>query len=75
MEKYYQCGREQIPLNEDIIQSLRNNKEFSKLHRVLGTMLFIKWLYISNFISHEDYSKMSPLSNFISHRDYNVIGS
>ena len=41
MEKYYQCGRDSSPLNEDTIDSLRNNKRFAQIQSVLGTPLFL----------------------------------
>tara|TARA_X000001382_G_scaffold100895_1_gene75541 strand:+ start:201 stop:410 length:210 start_codon:yes stop_codon:yes gene_type:complete len=58
MEKYYQCGRDSSPLNEDTIDSLRNSRRFAQIQSVLGTPLFIEWLYITDFISFAEYKKI-----------------
>ena len=58
MEKYYQCGRDSSPLNEDTIDSLRSNKSLNGLRKILGNQLFIEWLYISDFISYKHYQSI-----------------
>jgi hypothetical protein len=58
MEKYYKCGREQSLLSENTIQSLRTNKSLPNLHRILGTGLFIEWLYTTNFITFAEYKEI-----------------
>ena len=60
MENYYECGREEVLLREDTIQSLRATKSLPVLHRVLGTGLFIEWLYVTDFITFAEYKEIRP---------------
>ena len=50
--------RDSSPLNETTIDSLRNNRQFAQLKRVLGTPLFVEWLYVTDFISFSEYKEI-----------------
>ena len=54
-------GREPVELEIDTIHCLRLKKEIGKLHQILGHQLFVKWLYISGFMTVEEYQQIAPL--------------